>query len=241
MNSSPAGPAVEQGVAHFPFDRVVISASGERSVHTPAGFLSLPLPARVRHLLAREVKFYKGDDPVDHEIAVRSLRNPENQTALPERGNVANQSVADDVAPMPLQSHGGVFSNAYYTLRQGHHDTLYLTRTAVPFASPSTVEPELAALAHTLQPFRAQGYSLIVDVREAKGRNDPEFETFFATWRKRIFQGWAFLVVICQTEIGRIQLQRHMEQDHSDWAIVLDPEEATRKVRATRGGVLDGH
>jgi len=62
-------------MATFTFDRVVIvGTDGERRSYTAKEFLALPLHTRIRHVLARELEFYRGETLVDQSTALKSLR-----------------------------------------------------------------------------------------------------------------------------------------------------------------------
>jgi len=57
------------------FDRVVISGSdGTSREYSVEEFLALPFHERIRHILARDLAFYRGATPVDRGSALRSLR-----------------------------------------------------------------------------------------------------------------------------------------------------------------------
>ena len=58
----------------LPFDRVVLVEAGERRAMALDDFLSMPLPDKIRHILARSVEFYLGRTPVDRRAALAALR-----------------------------------------------------------------------------------------------------------------------------------------------------------------------
>jgi hypothetical protein len=58
----------------LPFDRVVVlEPAGPRSLSL-SDFLALPLAWRVRALLEKRVEFYKAQQRVSTELALRALR-----------------------------------------------------------------------------------------------------------------------------------------------------------------------
>jgi hypothetical protein len=66
---------VTENKAHaLPFDRVVLLEGGERRPMRLEDFLAIPLPDKIRHILARTVEFYAGRTPVDRRIALAALR-----------------------------------------------------------------------------------------------------------------------------------------------------------------------
>jgi hypothetical protein len=57
------------------FDRVVFQdPNGARRTLTAKQFLALPLDVRIQHILARNVQFYHGEEPIDRAAALKSLR-----------------------------------------------------------------------------------------------------------------------------------------------------------------------
>ena len=53
-----------------------------------------------------------------------------------------------------------------------------------------------------------RGKSLLIDSREAIGRNDPEFEALLVDFRRRLVTGFVCHMVLVQTAIGLLQAQR---------------------------------
>ena len=58
----------------LPFDRVTVTADGQRRELSAQRFLLLPLHLRISHILARQVEFFAGTKPVDRSVALQSLR-----------------------------------------------------------------------------------------------------------------------------------------------------------------------
>jgi hypothetical protein len=54
----------------MPFDTISLGIGRQLSV---AEFLALPLDERVRSILNREIQFFRGDEPVDRALALKSL------------------------------------------------------------------------------------------------------------------------------------------------------------------------
>lgn len=80
-----------------------------------------------------------------------------------------------------------------------------------------------AALAHAT-PAETK---LLIDLRRSMGRNDPEFEEQLAERRRELFRRFERSCVLVQTAIGRLQVQRHAEEDgFGDTVRVFDDEDA---------------
>ncbi len=83
-----------------------------------------------------------------------------------------------------------------------------LTRSAAPFASLGGMSEEMAAVNRALYLLRASCVGLLIDVRLAPARNDPEFERAFEPFRARMHAGFARSAVLTQTAVGRMHAQR---------------------------------
>jgi hypothetical protein len=64
----------ESKAGALPFDRVVLIEGTTRRAMPLDRFLAIPLPDKIRHILARTVEFYMGRTPVDRRVALASLR-----------------------------------------------------------------------------------------------------------------------------------------------------------------------
>jgi hypothetical protein len=53
---------------------------------------------------------------------------------------------------------------------------------------------------------------LLLDSRAAPGRNDPDFEAVFATYRERFLKGWQHVAVLVQSMPGKLQILRHQRE-----------------------------
>jgi hypothetical protein len=71
-------------------------------------------------------------------------------------------------------------------------------------------------------------YGLLVDVRAAPFRGDPEFERAFALYSQRLFGGFARLVVLVRTSVGKLQSGRIARLAGIEAIIVEDEDEAMR-------------
>ncbi len=56
-----------------PFDRVRLTGESRGIELSLDEFLKLPLPLRIRHILAREIEFFSANVPVDRGEALRRL------------------------------------------------------------------------------------------------------------------------------------------------------------------------
>ena len=68
--------ALENIDVPLPFDKVIIKDpdDGSDRAYDVEGFTALPIHQRVRAVLARQVIFFSGAEPVDVSVALRALR-----------------------------------------------------------------------------------------------------------------------------------------------------------------------
>jgi hypothetical protein len=70
---------------------------------------------------------------------------------------------------------------------------------------------------------------LLIDLRLSVGRNDPEFETQLVERRRELFRRFRRSCVLVLTAIGRLQVQRHVDEDgFGDTVRVFSDETAAR-------------
>ena len=65
-------------------------------------------------------------------------------------------------------------------------------------------------------------FGLLVDLRAAPGRNDPDFENAMAKQRLELLRGFAAIAILVQTAAGQIQISRIGREDGVDVAVFTD-------------------
>lgn len=56
-------------------------------------------------------------------------------------------------------------------------------------------------------------FRLLIDLRQSVGRNDPEFEQRLVERRRELFRRFGRTAVLVRSAIGRLQVQRHIDED----------------------------
>ncbi len=69
---------------------------------------------------------------------------------------------------------------------------------------------------------------VLIDLREAAGRNDSEFEAAIAPYRERLFSCNNEIAVLVRTHVGAMQILRHLRSDGVDAPVFGDEDTATR-------------
>ncbi len=107
-----------------------------------------------------------------------------------------------------------LFENRHFTATLLRDEPIVLlVRTSVPFSSPLDATRACLPLMAALAPYQRQGHRLLLDSREAVGNNDPEYETWFARFRRELIVGFQQTAVVVQTHVGTLQTQRLLTAD----------------------------
>jgi hypothetical protein len=72
---------------------------------------------------------------------------------------------------------------------------------------------------------------LLVDVREASGRNDEQFEHAFAPFRQRLCSDWLEVALVVSTVPGKFQVQRYAREDAARVSVFDEREAALAALR----------
>ncbi|MBO6938120.1 MAG: hypothetical protein JJ863_24340 [Deltaproteobacteria bacterium] len=122
-------------------------------------------------------------------------------------------------------------STVFHTL-EDRGSFRHLVRSNVPYPDRDAIVAEHTQLSDAMQLARdAAAKPLLVDLRRAAGRADPEFEQAMAIWRSAFLSGHPRLIVLVATELGRTHVEGHMKSDGNVAEVLLDEAEALRRVR----------
>lgn len=88
-----------------------------------------------------------------------------------------------------------------------------VVRSAKNHPSPQAMEQSYLLVSHALDRHGRTGRGLLVDVRNAIGRNEPEYEAPLRRVRQRTDAGFARIAVLVRTSAGLLQLMRLSEED----------------------------
>ena len=101
-----------------------------------------------------------------------------------------------------------------------------MVRRSTMYASLEDCEQEFVGLLRWLSPRRT--YALLVDIRVARGRNDPAFEATLAAGRRALFLRFTELACLVATLPGKMQLERYAREDGVAMQVFLREDEAER-------------
>ena len=102
-----------------------------------------------------------------------------------------------------------LYGDAYHVARQRPGTSIiHVTRSAVAFTTVADVERHFGALATALEGLERKRYDLLLDIRLAVGRNDPEFEIAIEPYRVRMQRGFRRIAVVLNSIAGQLQIKR---------------------------------
>lgn len=99
-------------------------------------------------------------------------------------------------------------------------------RTTRRYLALSELAPSFAAIEERLATLPRTADTLLIDLRAAVGRNDPEFEATLAPLRRQLLQKFARAGLLLRSGIGRLQLQRYLADDGIVARVFSDEAEA---------------
>lgn len=102
-----------------------------------------------------------------------------------------------------------------------------VARTERAFASAADIDRGHDELARVLDALPRARMGILVDLRLAPARNDPEFEKAMAMHRRRMFDGFARRAVLVKSAVGKLHVQRYARQDgDGELEVFTDPDAA---------------
>jgi hypothetical protein len=107
-------------------------------------------------------------------------------------------------------------------------------RTPEPFADLAEVATSYGEVASVMEAMRDRPrLAILVDLRAAPSRNDPQFENTVAPFRRRMYREFARVALLVKSAAGRLNVARHAREDHVVACVFTDEQQALAYV--TRG------
>ncbi len=98
----------------------------------------------------------------------------------------------------------------------GGYTLVRVTRTRMGFASVAAIREQHNLLISKLDRFGRRGRFLLIDLREAPGRRDPDFEAVMKELRPKMLGGFKRVGVWTASALGLMQVRRHTREDGID-------------------------
>ena len=113
---------------------------------------------------------------------------------------------------------------------------VWVERTATPFATLAELNTANLQIRAFLDAYR-RSHCMIIDLRGARGRNDPEFEKAMARHRPPMMKGFERVSLLVETAIGAMHVTRHVAADGNEERVRIFIDEDA--ARAYVGGPLE--
>jgi hypothetical protein len=97
------------------------------------------------------------------------------------------------------------------------------TRTSVSFPSLDAVRQTFDAITTAASSIDPSRYGLLIDLRQAVGRNDAGFEQITNDVRQRLTQRFARRATLVRTAAGKLQVQRIARESGEEAHVFDDP------------------
>lgn len=115
-------------------------------------------------------------------------------------------------------------------LRNAHHTVTIdpvlqiarVTRSPLPSESATQFEALWMEVGRALDRVDRHRLCLLIDLRAAAGRNDPQFEAAMQRIRPVVMGGFRRIAILVRTTAGALQIQRHVREDGIDRMIGSD-------------------
>lgn len=106
-----------------------------------------------------------------------------------------------------------VFKNKYWILeRSSLKPLLVVQRTESPYAHLDDVRRSFAELLVALNSFQRPRFSLLIDIRLAPFRNDPDYEAASYGEPAALSKDFKRVAVLVRTAAGKLQVKRSLQE-----------------------------
>ena len=120
-----------------------------------------------------------------------------------------------------------LLASPWFAVLERPRGSVQVTRTDRGFASAEEIERAHTEMEAVLDALERERRSILVDLRRAPSRNDPEFEQAMVAHRQRMFARFRRRAVLVRSAVGGLQVRRHARQDgHGDLEVFTDLEAA---------------
>lgn len=128
-----------------------------------------------------------------------------------------------------------VFENKHWALlRVRPQLILIVRRTGEPYESVEEVHDSFAELEAALAEYNRKHFSLLVDLRSAPQRNDPEYEKAASGEPAALARDFLRVAVLVRTAAGKLQVGRHIRNSGAKMMPFNDETEALDYLQSRR-------
>lgn len=109
-----------------------------------------------------------------------------------------------------------LLTNAWFEVDGTGGGMVRVARTDTAFTDAHELERAHREILQVLARLPRAQLGVLVDLRRAPARNDPEFERLMPPYRRGIFEGFARRAVLVMSAVGKLHVQRHARNDGFD-------------------------
>jgi hypothetical protein len=109
-----------------------------------------------------------------------------------------------------------------------------VTRSALRATSIETIAGGFDQAIEALSRLDRSRFGLLIDLREAPGRNDAEFERAMASRRSELMRAFRSVAILVKTAVGELQVARIAREDGSDAKVFGDEAKALEWLTAPK-------
>lgn len=113
-----------------------------------------------------------------------------------------------------MRSERTLLDSEYYRITASSPGSvLVITRKPRAFCTKTEVDEACDPVQALLDNAGRSRHRIVIDSRRAVGRNDPDYETWFAHHRRRMVLGFQRAALVVATPVGMLHVQRLLRQD----------------------------
>ena len=106
-------------------------------------------------------------------------------------------------------------SEHWTMLEDRAHRLLCVRRSSVPIGSLASVQADMQQLAIHVAAIQRDHWRLLIDMREAPLRTDPEFETQIRPYQMKLTAGFKRTATLVRTAVGKLQIARSQRESNN--------------------------
>ena len=127
-----------------------------------------------------------------------------------------------------------LFHSGYFTVVRDDEAIVAVVRSSKSFESPVDAEAACTPMLKVLDQLGRKQHCLLLDSRNAVGKSDPVYESWFSQFRKDLVRDFPKVAVLLQSVVGEMHATRLLNQDNAmaRSKTFSDPEQATAWLRA---------
>jgi hypothetical protein len=128
-----------------------------------------------------------------------------------------------------------LYENKHWALLRARPQLILIARrTANEYESADEVRASFAGLQKALSEYDRKRFSLLVDLRSAPHRNDPEYEKVASLEPVALTKGFARVAGLVKTAAGKLQVGRHIRNSGIKMELFNDEAEALEYLQPRR-------